>query len=459
MKSRLLNALFLLVLSTAACSREDVPVKDDTLRPVRVWCSAGAHCAAARSLCPHSDDYIGHIALWAYLDGEFSTLYSGSADQAQLYLHPGRTYHIYALANIPWAEAPALESDLAIWRCTFDDEHIHFPDGLPMASATRTDFSTDEGGDIFIRLVRLTARYCLSIGRADPLQGISQRLTFSTESVVVRNCPADITPFGSPSCPTASHPDGEGSCLEDLEALCCGGQAEFYLLEAANGCVEGISEERFLSEGAIAEAGIDPSLCPRIEVTGRMQYSDARTGSVYLLDRRQTYRFYLGGSMPGDLNLHRGYSYSGRLTYSGSDTYWKDWRVTVDRVDLDETFGIFFCDSLGMPVDETTWACAETTPQLWWRIFPDNGDEVELVLPADMAGLHLELSGETEDMGDGIFRQTFINDSPSRPGTRIANFTVKNLTRGIRAGIVCRLPGSSTGLADWDEGKDDNLYF
>lgn len=459
MKARLLAILAILTIHIAACSRQEASIKGSTAQPVRVWCGTGAYGTPARSLCPHSDDYISHITLWAYLDGEFSTLYSGDPSQALLYLHPGRTYHIYALANIPWAEAPAQESALGSYRCSFDQERICFPDGLPMASASHTEFRTEDGNDIFIRLVRLTARYCLSIERAAPVLGKSQHSTFLAESVVLRNCPADITPFSSSSRPTAAHESGERASAKDLEVLFCGGQVEFYLLEAANGCVDGVSDNAVLSGYDISVEGIDPSLCPLMEVKGRMQYSDGRADSIYLLDQRMTYSFFLGGAHTGDLNLERGFSYSGKLVYSDTDTNWKDWRVTVDRVDIDETFGIFFCDSLGMPVKETTWACADTVAHLYWRIFPDNGDGMELVLPSGMAGLHLEERGETEDLGGGMFRQAFLNDSPSRPGRQMAFFTVKNTTRGIRSGILCNLPGCSTALADWEETAETNLYF
>ena len=312
------------VLSLLSCTvAEPIPGKVRDGATVLLEIGAGT-----RSSISASEDAIGSLELYFYLDGALVPGLtvtrcgcSGSSLTVEVPLGVGREYRVAAFANCSPAAVPQTEAELMdlSYSCS---GIASWGDGLPMAGL-KTIVVTYPAEPVHIDLTRLAARLNLGIDTSGLEHG---SITFSSVKVKQMNC---VCPFFGPGAATTAGGvcDGDLATPADIRNLNASGGGEwaipFYLLENMQGDIlTGNTDPDRKTPDGVGAAGGDPSLCTYLEIVG--VYTD-RSG--YLKGEPFTTRFYLGRDATSNFDVARNCRYSIRLKMSDKACLRSDWKV------------------------------------------------------------------------------------------------------------------------------------
>ena len=271
-----------------------------------------------RSSIDADEDALEDINLYAYCDGKLEAmLYTQSPEDIRMKLYKGRTYNMYALANMGEVEAPVSEEDMKDHRYSVGSLR-EIEGAFPMA--WMKEGFTIEGSSPFlgISLERLLARISFSIER-------SELDDFQVTAIKLRQGALGVYPFREDSRAESASDvaDGDWASASDLSTLNAGGEIAFYALENRQGVLmPGNSDPCSKTPDGIPD---NSELCTYLEMTS--SYSGQYQGVTVSSDK-VTYRFYLGENNCTDFNVIRNKDVKINLKVTEDRIFDESWRVS-----------------------------------------------------------------------------------------------------------------------------------
>lgn len=271
-----------------------------------------------RSSIDADEDALEDINLYAYCDGKLEAmLYTQSPEDIRMKLYKGRTYNMYALANMGEVEAPISEEDMKDHRYSVGSLR-EIEGAFPMA--WMMEGFTIEGSSPFlgISLERLLARISFSIDR-------SELDDFQVTAIKLRQGALGVYPFREDSRAESASDvaDGDWASASDLSTVNAGGEIAFYALENRQGVLmPGNSDSCSKTPDGIPD---NSELCTYLEMTS--SYSGQYQGVTVSSDN-VTYRFYLGEDNCTDFNVIRNKDVKINLKVTEDRIFDESWRVS-----------------------------------------------------------------------------------------------------------------------------------
>ena len=271
-----------------------------------------------RSSIDADEDALEDINLYAYCDGKLEAmLYTQSPEDIRMKLYKGRTYNMYALANMGEVEAPISEEDMKDHRYSVGSLR-EIEGAFPMA--WMKEGFTIEGSSPFlgISLERLLARISFSIDR-------SELDDFQVTAIKLRQGALGVYPFREESRAESASDvaDGDWASASDLSTVTAGGEIAFYALENRQGVLmPGNSDPCSKTPDGIPD---NSELCTYLEMTS--SYSGQYQGVTVSSDN-VTYRFYLGEDNCTDFNVIRNKDVKINLKVTEDRIFDESWRVS-----------------------------------------------------------------------------------------------------------------------------------
>ena len=271
-----------------------------------------------RSSIDADEDALEDINLYAYCDGKLEAmLYTQSPEDIRMKLYKGRTYNMYALANMGEVEAPVREEDMKDHRYSVGSLR-EIEGAFPMA--WMKEGFTIEGSSPFlgISLERLLARISFSIER-------SELDDFQVTAIKLCQGALGVYPFREESRAESASDvaDGDWASASDLSTLNAGGEIAFYALENRQGVLmPGNSDPCSKTPDGIPD---NSELCTYLEMTS--SYSGHYQGVTVSSDK-VTYRFYLGEDNCTDFNVIRNKDVKINLKVTEDRIFDESWRVS-----------------------------------------------------------------------------------------------------------------------------------
>lgn len=271
-----------------------------------------------RSSIDADEDALEDINLYAYCDGKLEAmLYTQSPEDIRMKLYKGRTYNMYALANMGEVEAPVSEEDMKDHRYSVGSLR-EIEGAFPMA--WMKEGFTIEGSSPFlgISLERLLARISFSIDR-------SELDDFQVTAIKLRQGALGVYPFREDSRAESASDvaDGDWASASDLSTVNAGGEIAFYALENRQGVLmPGNSDPCSKTPDGIPD---NSELCTYLEMTS--SYSGQYQGVTVSSDN-VTYRFYLGEDNCTDFNVIRNKDVKINLKVTEDRIFDESWRVS-----------------------------------------------------------------------------------------------------------------------------------
>lgn len=271
-----------------------------------------------RSSIDADEDALEDINLYAYCDGKLEAmLYTQSPEDIRIKLYKGRTYNMYALANMGEVEAPVSEEDMKDHRYSVGSLR-EIEGAFPMA--WMKEGFTIEGSSPFlgISLERLLARISFSIDR-------SELDDFQVTAIKLRQGALGVYPFREDSRAESASDvaDGDWASASDLSTVNAGGEIAFYALENRQGVLmPGNSDPCSKTPDGIPD---NSELCTYLEMTS--SYSGQYQGVTVSSDN-VTYRFYLGEDNCTDFNVIRNKDVKINLKVTEDRIFDESWRVS-----------------------------------------------------------------------------------------------------------------------------------
>lgn len=271
-----------------------------------------------RSSIDADEDALEDINLYAYCDGKLEAmLYTQSPEDIRMKLYKGRTYNMYALANMGEVEAPVSEEDMKDHRYSVGSLR-EIEGAFPMA--WMMEGFTIEGSSPFlgISLERLLARISFSIER-------SELDDFQVTAIKLRQGALGVYPFREESRAESASDvaDGDWASASDLSTVNAGGEIAFYALENRQGVLmPGNSDPCSKTPDGIPD---NSELCTYLEMTS--SYSGHYQGVTVSSDK-VTYRFYLGEDNCTDFNVIRNKDVKINLKVTEDRIFDESWRVS-----------------------------------------------------------------------------------------------------------------------------------
>ena len=271
-----------------------------------------------RSSIDADEDALEDINLYAYCDGKLEAmLYTQSPEDIRMKLYKGRTYNMYALANMGEVEAPISEEDMKDHRYSVGSLR-EIEGAFPMA--WMKEGFTIEGSSPFlgISLERLLSRISFSIDR-------SELDDFQVTAIKLRQGALGVYPFREDSRAESASDvaDGDWASASDLSTVNAGGEIAFYALENRQGVLmPGNSDPCSKTPDGIPD---NSELCTYLEMTS--SYSGQYQGVTVSSDN-VTYRFYLGEDNCTDFNVIRNKDVKINLKVTEDRIFDESWRVS-----------------------------------------------------------------------------------------------------------------------------------
>lgn len=316
-----ISAAVLCGMLATGCVQED-PQDDRRVtgvqsKAVTVRCEVTAG-TPTRSSIDADEDALEDINLYAYCDGKLEAmLYTQSPEDIRIKLYKGRTYNMYALANMGEVEAPVSEEDMKDHRYSVGSLR-EIEGAFPMA--WMKEGFTIEGSSPFlgISLERLLARISFSIDR-------SELDDFQVTAIKLRQGALGVYPFREDSRAESASDvaDGDWASASDLSTVNAGGEIAFYALENRQGVLmPGNSDPCSKTPDGIPD---NSELCTYLEMTSsyRGQYQGVTVSSDNV-----TYRFYLGEDNCTDFNVIRNKDVKINLKVTEDRIFDESWRVS-----------------------------------------------------------------------------------------------------------------------------------
>ena len=271
-----------------------------------------------RSSIDADEDALEDINLYAYCDGKLEAmLYTQSPEDIRMKLYKGRTYNMYALANMGEVEAPVSEEDMKDHRYSVGSLR-EIEGAFPMAWMKEGFTIEGSSPSLGISLERLLARISFSIER-------SELDDFQVTAIKLRQGALGVYPFREDSRAESASDvaDGDWASASDLSTLNAGGEIAFYALENRQGVLmPGNSDPCSKTPDGIPD---NSELCTYLEMTS--SYSGQYQGVTVSSDK-VTYRFYLGEDNCTDFNVIRNKDVKINLKVTEDRIFDESWRVS-----------------------------------------------------------------------------------------------------------------------------------
>ena len=271
-----------------------------------------------RSSIDADEDALEDINLYAYCDGKLEAmLYTQSPEDIRMKLYKGRTYNMYALANMGEVEAPVSEEDMKDHRYSVGSLR-EIEGAFPMAWMKEGFTIEGSSPSLGISLERLLARISFSIER-------SELDDFQVTAIKLRQGALGVYPFREDSRAESASDvaDGDWASASDLSTVNAGGEIAFYALENRQGVLmPGNSDPCSKTPDGIPD---NSELCTYLEMTS--SYSGQYQGVTVSSDK-VTYRFYLGEDNCTDFNVIRNKDVKINLKVTEDRIFDESWRVS-----------------------------------------------------------------------------------------------------------------------------------
>lgn len=292
-----------------------------------------------RSVCEVDEDAVRDVNVYAYMNGALAAEawcgdYGGD-NGLQMELQAGRSYEIFALANVGRVHAPADIEALRAMRIPLprpqqttpvsDAGHgqeaavpmAYIPDGPVEVSSARTGMT--------LRMVRLMSRVNFLFDRS----GMTHS-GVEVAAVAVRQAASDVTPFSVGGKALAAV-DGDRACEDDLATLngqegnSGGCSVSFYVPENCRGVLLPENEDHWAKVPERLPAD-ERGLCTYLEV--RCIYT-----SPGVVGENLVYRLFLGSDSVSDFSLRRNLDYTVTLSATDEGVFQTSWKVDLGEYD------------------------------------------------------------------------------------------------------------------------------
>lgn len=324
-KGKILNRILIMasVLSSLSCIRMDEPGNGMKVTMEIRLCPYGYQTRAE-----HNDAHIYDLNVIAFEDGKTDSMiwkeFDGNDSEAKMTvsLAKGHTYSFFAVANCGRALDSVDERD-DLYREYLELQSAQDIGRLMPMTAWSEDVIAEDGGTVWLELVRMAAKISISIDRSRLDDDVSIRAV----GVRIGNSPGRSPLSGHnrvrdrSDCMEEGYELKESECssLNTIDRYGLSAEADLYLLENMQGEFPfriQDAEEKVFSEG-------DPMAekCSYIEL--EMEYT---SGSLISYDSDLIYRFYLGDSL-NSLDVERNCHYHITVAPVGDGLAGGGWRV------------------------------------------------------------------------------------------------------------------------------------
>ena len=315
------------VLLMCSCIYEDLSDCPNYIqgngKPVDVeFCVSCTDSIETKSSISASETAVTNLNLFVYYDGKLETSsYIESPTSFSMSLVKGRTYNMYALANMGKISAPVTEEQMTGFQYSISkvtDIKLAFPMCWSLEDQTI-------GGTtprISIGLERMVSRINFSIDS-------SELEDFTVTAVRLRQAALKMYPFfdngseGSRASNLSEVGDGDWASSSDLTKLNAGQKIWFYALENCQGVL--LPGNKSAESKIPSEIPYGSELCTYLEMTA--SYSGEYEG-VPVSSDNVVYRFYIGNDNCSDFNVRRNNSVDISLTVTRERIFDESWRVS-----------------------------------------------------------------------------------------------------------------------------------
>ena len=285
----------------------------------RVSCSDSTETKSSISA---SETAVTNLNLLVYYDGKLeASSYIESPTSFSMSLVKGRTYNMYALANMGKVTAPATEDQMLSYQYSIS-KITDIKQGFPMCWTIEGKTISGTSPSISIILERMVSRINFNIDS-------SELEDFTVTAVRLRQGALKMYPFfengngGSRASSPADVGDGDWASSSDLTRLNAGGKATFYALENCQGVL--LPGNKSAESKIPSEIPSSADLCTYLEMTA--SYSGEYEG-VPVSSDNVVYRFYIGNDNCSDFNVIRNNDVDIRLTVTRDRIFDESWRVS-----------------------------------------------------------------------------------------------------------------------------------
>ena len=292
-------------------------------RPVNVEFSVSCTDSTnTKSSISASETAVANLNLLVYYDGKLeASSYIESPTSFSMSLVKGRTYNMYALANMGKVTAPATEDQMRSYQYSIS-KITDIKQGLPMCWTIEGKTISGTSPAISIILERMVSRINFNIDS-------SELEDFTVTAVRLRQGALKMYPFfengngGSRASSPADVGDGDWASSSDLTRLNAGGKATFYALENCQGVL--LPGNKSAESKIPSEIPSCADLCTYLEMTA--SYSGEYEG-VPVSSDNVVYRFYIGNDNCSDFNVIRNNDVDISLTVTRERIFDESWRVS-----------------------------------------------------------------------------------------------------------------------------------
>ena len=292
-------------------------------KPVDVeFCVSCTDSIETKSSISASETAVTNLNLFVYYDGKLETSsYIESPTSFSMSLVKGRTYNMYALANMGKISAPVTEEQMTGFQYSISkvtDIKLAFP--MCWSLEEKTIGGTTPR--ISIGLERMVSRINFSIDS-------SELEDFTVTAVRLRQGALKMYPFfengsgGSRASSPSDVGDGDWASSSDLTKLNAGGKATFYALENCQGVL--LPGNKSAESKIPSEIPSSADLCTYLEMTA--SYSGEYEG-VPVSSDNVIYRFYIGNDNCSDFNVIRNNDVDISLTVTRDRIFDESWRIS-----------------------------------------------------------------------------------------------------------------------------------
>ena len=275
-----------------------------------------------RSSISASETAVANLNLLVYYNGKLeASSYIESPTSFSMSLVRGRTYNMYALANMGKVTAPSTEDQLQGYQYSIS-KITDIKQGFPMCWNIEKKTISGASPAISIILERMVSRINFSIDS-------SELEDFTVTAVRLRQGALKMYPFfengsgGSRASSPSDVGDGDWACSSDLTRLNAGGKATFYALENCQGVL--LPGNKSAESKIPSEIPSSADLCTYLEMTA--SYSGEYEG-VPVSSDNVVYRFYIGNDNCSDFNVIRNNDVDISLTVTRERIFDESWRVS-----------------------------------------------------------------------------------------------------------------------------------
>ena len=292
-------------------------------RPVDVEFSVSCtDSTKTRSSISASETAVTNLNLLVYYDGKLeASSYIESPTSFSMSLVKGRTYNMYALANMGKVTAPATEEQMLGYQYSIS-KITDIKEGFPMCWTIEDKTISGASPSISIILERMVSRINFNIDS-------SELEDFTVTAVRLRQGALKMYPFlengngGSRASSPSDVGDGDWASSSDLTKLNAGGKATFYALENCQGVL--LPGNKSAESKIPSEIPSSADLCTYLEMTA--SYSGEYEG-VPVSSDNVVYRFYIGNDNCSDFNVIRNNDVDISLTVTRDRIFDESWRVS-----------------------------------------------------------------------------------------------------------------------------------